>query len=64
MVKLYFKNDKTDPGSYNLIALLPVVLVLGEIIKAKLMGVLVKKNYVCIRNNWFQEEVKYFYIFF
>lgn len=39
VVKIYLKNDKTDPGSYNPIALLPVVVVLRKIIKAKLMGV-------------------------
>lgn len=61
VLKLYLKNDKTDPGSYNPIALLPVVLVLGKIIEAKVMGVLVKKHYFCFPNNWFQEKVTYIY---
>lgn len=64
VVKLYLKHDKNDPGSYNPIALQPVLLVLGKIIKAKLMSVLVKKHYFCIRNSWFQEKVKYIYRFF
>lgn len=54
VVKLSLKNYKTDPGSYN-----PIAQVLGQIIKAKLMGVLVKKHYFCIRKIWFQEKVKY-----